>query len=199
MRVPILACVIAGLLAAPASAQSAYQTSTAAFIEPPPPTIVSPPLAPATAMEAFRAATGAIVTMGYEYLGDIRGVFVDVREMRDSQGHRVRGLVVQLARQNATEVAFVDADEIAGAIKGIDALLTVAANPTEFRSFDMRFATKGDLVVTASSGIRGNIVYGVEVGRITKARTTMGSGDIQQLRNFFDAGAQKLASLRDQR
>src|SRR3954469_22922299 len=138
MRTPALlaaAAVAVTFVASPALAQTAQPVQ-------PDPIILGPPPPPATALEAFRAGPGVIATVGYDDLGDVAGIFVDVREMRDTLGARVRGLVVQVTgRQNAPEQAFVDADEIADLIRGVDVLLNVTTNPTQFRSFDMRYST----------------------------------------------------------
>ena len=47
---------------------------------------------PATKLEEFKPAAGSIVTVGYDELGKVGGISVDVREMRDSKGAAVRGL-----------------------------------------------------------------------------------------------------------
>src|SRR6266480_2579366 len=67
---------------------------------PPSATAASPPsLPPATKLEGFRPAAGAVVTFAYNELGRVGGflgVSVDVREMRDAHGAAVRGLVVEV-------------------------------------------------------------------------------------------------------
>jgi len=192
MRAAALFLVLAAAAATPAAAQT-----TAAPVEP---IILGPPPPPATALEAFRTSPGVITTIGYDDLGDVSGVFVDVREMRDSQGARVRGVVVQIGgRQAAPEQAFVDADEVADLIKGVDLLLNTTTNPTQFRSFDMRYSTKGELVLTASSTRQRGVLYGVEVGRQLKVRRSLNGGELHQLRTLFEAAQQKLATLRDER
>src|SRR5262245_65443573 len=78
---------------------------------------------PATKLEGFKPSAGSLVTFGYDELGQGL-VSVDVRELRDSKGLIVRGLVVEvIENQYRTERSFVDADEIPELLKGIDALL----------------------------------------------------------------------------
>jgi hypothetical protein len=55
-----------------------------------------PALPPATKLEGFDPAAGSLVTMGYDDLGSVKGVAVDVREIRSSRGETVRGLVVEV-------------------------------------------------------------------------------------------------------
>jgi hypothetical protein len=191
----VILVVMALTAAVPAAAQTPAQT-------PPPqePIILGPPPPPATSLEAFRAGPGVIATIGYDDLGDVSNVFVDVREMRDTQGARVRGVVVEVAgRQASPERAYIDADELSDLIKAVDTILNVTTNPTQFRSFDMRYSTKGELVVTASSTRNRGVLYGVEVGRVLRVRRTLNGGELHQLRTLFEAAQQKLSTLRDDR
>jgi len=45
----------------------------------------------------------------------------------------------------------VDADEVGELLKGFDALLEVKANPTQFKNFEVRYTTRGELQLTAFS------------------------------------------------
>jgi hypothetical protein len=161
------------------------------------PMVVGPPLPPATMMEGFRQPIGSVLTIGYDELGEVAGVSVEVREMRDSHGGRVRGVVVDVAvGQSGREQSFLDADEIPDLLKGLEALLAITSNPTQFKSFEVRYATKGELALSASSSRNRGVLYTVEVGRLTKARRAgLTGGEMHQLRTLFDAAAQKLATL----
>jgi hypothetical protein len=163
----------------------------------PAPIFIGPPPPPATALEAFHAEPGMILTTSYEDLGEVDGVFVEAREMRDSETGRARGIVVTITEKNAdAQQAYVDPDEFAALIHGFDALLAITINPSgEFRNFDMRFATRGELVLTASSTRQRGVVYGVEVGRTLRARRTLNGGEFHQLRTLVEAAQQKLATL----
>ncbi len=160
------------------------------------PMVMAPPLPPATMLEGFRQPIGAMVTLGFDDLGEVDGVFVDVREIRDTRGGRARGLVVEIAGGQALrEQSFVDADEIPGLLKAIDDLVAVTANPTQFKSFEIRYMTRGELGLTASSTRTRGIFYGVEVGRLVKVRKAVSAGEMHQLRTLFEAASQKLATL----
>jgi hypothetical protein len=192
MRRVARACVVIGvvwcvMLAPPASAQNAAPQ--------PSPIVMGPPLPPATLLEGFRPAAGSILTVGYDDLGEVAGVSVDVREIRDSAGGRVRGVVVEITgAQSVREQSFVDADELPGLLKAFDALLAVTGNPTEFKSFEMHYATKGELDLMASSSRNHGVVYAVEVGRLVKARRApLTAGELHQLRTLFEVAAQKLS------
>jgi hypothetical protein len=170
------------------------------------PIVLGPPPPPATTLEAFRALPGTILTTAYEELGDVNGVFVEAREMRDSLGARVRGVVVTITsagpgaspRQAPPDQAFVDPDELPALLRAFDALQAITTNPTgEFKNFDMRYATKGELVLTASSTRQRGVVYGLEVGRVLRVRRGLNGGEFSQLRTLVEAAQQKLATLRE--
>jgi hypothetical protein len=150
-------------------------------------------------MEAFKPAVGTVFTYGYDDLGSVLGVSVDVREMKGALGSTVRGLVVKVSESEyRTEQSFVDADEIPELIKGFDALMQVKSNPTSFRNFEVRYTTKGELELTAfNSPSSGDAIsFAVEAGRISKAqRIGLTLTEMQTLRALFQSAAEKLASL----
>jgi hypothetical protein len=190
-----LSVLVALLLFAQAGGQAAAPAAQ------PAPIILGPPPPPATALEAFQVEPGGLLTTAYEELGEVEGVLVEAREMRNSRGDRARGIVVTvLERQDRTTTdplqAYIDPDEFNGLLHGFDALLAITVNPNgEFRNFDMRYATRGELVLTASSTRQRGVVYGVEVGRLLRTRRLLNGGEFHQLRTLVEAAQQKLATL----
>jgi hypothetical protein len=55
--------------------------------------------------------------------------------------------------------------------------------------------TRGELGLTASSSRNRGIFYGVEVGRLVKARRALTAGEMQQLRTMIEAASLKLQTL----
>jgi hypothetical protein len=157
--------------------------------------VTAPP--PATKLEGFLAAPGSVVTVGHEDIGTIAGISVEVREIRDATGASARGLVVDVTdSQNSGDRSFVDADELADLIKGMDALLEIRANPTPFKRFEVQYATRGGLEITTFNTGRGDVLYAVHAGYGPRARRIgLSVTDIQRLRTFFQAASQKLAAL----
>lgn len=156
----------------------------------------SPP-PPATKLEAFEPAVGAVVTVGYDEIGAASGVSVDAREMRDSRGNVVRGIVVEVTQSEyRDERAFIDLDELPELLNGIDALLAVAVNPTSFEYFEVRYKTKGELEITAFNDRKGQVKYAVQAGRITRAQVFVEAGKLRDLRGFFESASQKLSSAK---
>jgi len=148
-------------------------------------------------MEAFRPATGSVLTLGYDELGTVSGISVDVREMRDAKGANVRGLVVDVTQSEyRRDRSFVDADEIPELLKGFDALLEVKDNPTQFKNFEVRYTTKGELQLTAFNTTRAAVLYSVKAGRSVAAEVVgLSTKQMQMLRGLFQAASEKLTSL----
>lgn len=173
----------------------AASASLARAQDPPAATTMTPlPLPPATKLEAFQPALGSVLTIGYDELGRVEGVSVDVREMHDGQGASVRGLVVRVVEnERHAEVSYVDEDEIPQLLDGFDALLDVRANPTEFKNFEVRYATKGELALSAFNTPSGNVLFAVQAGRpLTARRSGLTVSEMLRLRAMFGAAAQKL-------
>lgn len=145
-----------------------------------------------TKLEAFKPAAGTIVTVGYDELGAVKGISVDVRELR-AGATTVRGLVVQVTEsQYRDERSFVDADEVAELIRGVDALLEVKGNPTSFKNFEVRYTTRGDLQLTAFNSADGSLSYAVRAGRVAGAQRFITAADMQRLRGMLVAAQAKL-------
>ncbi|SRR6266571_2104304 len=165
----------------------------AASAQAPPQAAVTSPLTPATKIEAFKPAAGTLVTWGYNELGSVSGISVDAREIRDTRGNVVRGVIVQVTQSEYREErSFVDTDELPELLKGIDALLSVKTNPTTYQNFEVRYTTKGELQVTAF-GSAGRINYAVQAGRITKAQAFVDEDGLRKLRTMFETASQQLA------
>ena len=191
--VMIVSVVALAAFAARADAQTDPPSSSDQQV----PLLLAPPLPPATLLEGFRAPIGAVLTIGHERLGEVKGVSVAVRELRDSSGGRVRGVVVEVAPdKNTAQLSYVDVDELPLLIHGLDQLLAVTTNPTQFRNYEGHSATKGELEVIGSSSRSRGIVFSVEAGRQLKARRDdLSPGELQQLRVLIEAASQKLATM----
>jgi len=152
---------------------------------------------PPTKLEAFRPAPGSLVTLGYEDLGDINfgRVRLDVREMRDSKGGVVRGVLVRVSdNQFHQEDAYVDPEEIPELLRGIDAILRTRANPTAFKSFELRYVTRGALEVSAYN-TDAYVQYAITAGRDAKATAVnLNTADIARFRAMLVTASERLTA-----
>jgi hypothetical protein len=160
------------------------------------PIMIPPPLPPATALEGFTAPPGSLLTVGHEHIGEVAGISVEVREMRNSLGQRARGVVVTVPGPPERQQAFIDEDELDGLLKGFDTLLAITGNPTALRNFETSYATKGELVIRAETYRTSGITYSIETGRLIKADAgPLDVGQMQQLRTLISAASRRLATL----
>jgi hypothetical protein len=160
---------------------------------------VAVPAPPATKLEAFKPAAGSVVTFGYNELGKLHGISVDAREMKDSKGGTVRGVVVEVTQgEYRQERAFIDADELPELIHGIDVLLAIRNNPTSYQSFEVRYTTKGELQVTAFNN-GPQISYAVQAGRGVHAQVFVDEDTVRRLQSMFQTAQQQLTVPSDKR
>jgi len=149
----------------------------------------------ATKIEGFKPAVGSVMTLGYDELGSVGAIELEVREMRDSKGADVKGLLVRISESEYKKgQAFIDADEIPELLKGIDAILEVNTNPTSFKNFEVRYTTRGALQFTAFNNSSGNISYAVQAGRVAEAQKFIDAADMRKLRAIFVVAQTKLAA-----
>ncbi|MBV8842744.1 MAG: hypothetical protein JO307_08035 [Bryobacterales bacterium] len=152
---------------------------------------------PATKLEQIVPAAGAVAILGFEDLGGIAGVAVNIRELRGGRAGSARGLVVEVTEgPYGQQRSFIDADEIPGLLNGLDALLNIVTNPTQFKNFEARYTTRGNFQVTAVNSATGAIQYGVRAGRFTSAvKAGLSADNLRQLRAIFAAASERLSSL----
>ncbi len=158
------------------------------------PLVVQPMPPPSTMLGSFRPKPGSLVTIGYDEL-NLRetGIWGDVREVRDATGALGRGVQLRISESQNLVPSFVDADEIPALLQGLDALIAVTENPTQFRSFELRYTTKDSLAFVAYDTSTGSIGYLIQAGN--PARATMrnlGTAQMLKIRTMFETALQKL-------
>ena len=160
------------------------------------PIVVHPAPLPATKLEGFRPEAGSILTAGFEGLGAIgrSRVFVEVRDLRDSKGNTAGGVTINLIEgPSRNERAFIDVDELPGVLGSLDTLLKISANPTQFKRFESRFVTRGNLSFVAYSNSTGAIEYALQVHEVPLATIqNIESVEMLRLRELLDQALQKL-------
>jgi hypothetical protein len=166
--------------------------------DPPDPFVAVPPEPPPTALEAF-SPSDTLITMGYTELGSVAAgraiVRVDMRDLRTPAGDGVRGVVVDVIEsQTRRDRSFIDVDEVAPLLRGIDAMLDVRSNPTSFDRYELRYVTRGELWLRTVVTPRGAIVYAMQAGRTVRAQAQLEVADLVKLRALFAAAAAKLGT-----
>jgi hypothetical protein len=141
-----------------------------------------------TKLGSFKPEAGVIVTVGYTDVGTVGSLGeaeVEAREVRASDGTALRGLSVEVTRdQYNHDKSFVDADEIPELLHGIDSVLAVRSNPTSLKNFEVRYRTRGNLGITAFSWHQKDIKYAVTAGSVTQVMAFLDVNEMHQFRNF---------------
>jgi len=113
---------------------------------------------------------------------------VDVRRVQDSRGSSVRGVVVEvtdggpLAR---TARSFVDEEELQELVNGLDALMSVRANPTTFKQFEVRYKTHGELDIAVVGSESSKMQYVITAGRVFRESRWINERELQQFREWI--------------
>jgi hypothetical protein len=158
--------------------------------------------APTTKLEGFTPASGTLLLKGYDTIGTAAyGVSVDAQERKDARGAVVRGLVVEVKEIGGTTRleregrSFVDADEIPELLKGLDALLAIKVNPTQYKNFEAEYTTRGELMLIAFNNSKGEISYALRAGRSLPATRYLKVEEMQKVRGLIEAAMQKLSAV----
>jgi hypothetical protein len=144
------------------------------------------PKEPKTKLEAFTGTTGAVIIKGYTDVGTLSNyeakdqivlggtimgqVSVTAMSFRDAQnGKEQRGLVVEVSEtmfHREASSSFVDYDEIAGLLSGIDYVRKADHSVTKLKNFEATYSTKGDLKVTVRNTLKGENIAPLKGGNI---------------------------------
>lgn len=151
-----------------------------------------------TRMENFAPLAGSVVVFGYDLLGEVAGVSLEVREILDDKGGRAKGALVTVKQdQYQTQNSFIDEDELPELIKGFDAILSVKQNPTSFKFFEVKYTPRGEFQLIAFNNQNGFLVYGVKAGRGGGAQVfNLQAQHIQRIKDLFEKAETKLNSLK---
>jgi hypothetical protein len=192
--VPCLIAVSLTGLITPLSAQVSFPRPVPSTL------VVQPAPLPSTLLEGFQPEAGTVVTLGFEELGMVARssgtIYLDVRVVRDEKGNSASGVGLLISEgSDRREQLFVDADEIPALVRGLDALLSIAGNPTAFKKFEARYTTKARVAFVAYSIASGAIEFSVQTGRPTLA-TVVGLDAVEmfKMRVMFDTAHKRLAS-----
>ena len=101
---------------------------------------------------------------------------------------------MSLADGTNVERTFIDFDEFPTVFGKLDALLKITANPTQFKRFETRFRTRGNIAFVAYENSTGAIEYALQVNKLPLITISgIDSADILKLRALLEQAQQKLA------
>jgi hypothetical protein len=147
--------------------------------------------APATKLEAFQPAPGALFTIAHESAGTVVSAKVEVQEIKPATGDPIRGVIVEIAGAQS----FLDPDELDGLLHACDSLLEITSNPTQFRDYEAHYLTRGSLELTAAISGNNSTIYRVTTGPFRTQEVSLTASQMRDLREVFATAAEKLAAL----
>ena len=162
--------------------------------------VVEPP----TKLEAFLATDGAVVIRGSSRVGAVRGepgslVAVASKEFTNVRtGARAHGITVEVRKADRREpggIAYVDFDEMASLLSGLEYLGKVDKSSTSLDQFEADYRTKGGLVVAmynTSAGPKAAVSSGIGGA----ATAELEYGDFVRFRELLQSAYASLRSIR---
>jgi hypothetical protein len=127
-----------------------------------------------------------LLTISYEELGATGGVRIRVQEHSTPGRAATRGLVVFVRDGEFETYSFVDEGEIERLVNSLDELLKITSNPTgaTFGNFEAIYASRGGLLIAATSADGQSVGYWVEAGRkdiVDRAQSLMDRADLVRM------------------
>lgn len=159
------------------------------------------PTAPKTKLEAFEAQEGVVIVQGFSRIGELRGTYggsvvVQANEFTNATtGTRASGTVIDVkegARLERSNRSFIDYDEIASLLKGIDYIAKADKSVTKLENFQADYRTKGDVKISTFSTTGGEIMVAVAAGRIGRTSVHLKFADLGALRNLISSAQERL-------
>lgn len=167
-----------------------------------------PPLT-LTKQEAFESQNGMVILQGYTNMGAAEGEFNSVTIVKSNELSnpatlkREYGLIFELldlsggSRASRSITSYVDYDEIASLIKGIDYISKADKSITTLERFRADYKTKWDLWISKfSEESKGTITYSIQGGRIQKVVVFYSEESFGKLRDLILKAKQKLDCIK---
>lgn len=159
------------------------------------------PTAPKTKLEAFEAQEGVVIVQGFSSIGQLRGplggtVAVVAKEFTNATtGKRESGIVIDIkegGRLERSSRSFIDYDEIAALLKGIDYIAKVNKTVTKLENFQADYRTKGDLKISTFNTSGGDVMVAVASGRVGSTSVHINYTDLTVLRTLITSARERI-------
>ncbi|HLL70962.1 MAG TPA: hypothetical protein VK363_05980 [Pyrinomonadaceae bacterium] len=163
------------------------------------------PLEPRTRLEALQLKIGAVIVRGSQRVGTVRHpasgrVDVAALEVVDTtSNNRARGLsltIEEAGERGRQAVVFVDYDEVAGLLEGLESMSRLDRGETQLPNFEVSYRTKGDLIVSVFSTRSGIVRCVVSGGPYAPAAVSFPSEEVGNLRSLISTAKNRLDETR---
>ena len=126
-----------------------------------------------TTLQRFSVKAGAVLVKGFQEVGSIRGqlgstIVAEARELTDaSDGTRTDGITLEIRdATNDKSTSFIDYDEIASLIRGLDYVAKVDKSATKLANVQADYTTRGDFRISSFNDADGKMGLAVHSGTI---------------------------------
>jgi hypothetical protein len=146
-----------------------------------------------TKIESLMTETGAVVVRGYTRVGSVNGsrgsAYITALDVTDAAGRSEQGIAVEIGDaagpDAADERAYIDYDEIAPLLKGIDYIMRLDNKATKLSRYEARYRTRGGLVLVTFNTQNGTATaISTEGGR--RARFVLRPTGLVEFRNLVE-------------
>jgi hypothetical protein len=160
--------------------------------------------APKTRLEAFDAQAGTVVIRGFSKVGELRGVYGGVLTVQSMEfteattSKKEYGISIDVKetdRLERTNRSFIDYDEIASLLKGIDYVSKVDSSVTKLENYQADYRTKGDFKISIFNSGKETMAS-ISSGSIGQTSMFLKIGDVTRFRDFVASAKNTLDSLR---
>lgn len=163
------------------------------------------PLEPRTRLEALQLKIGVVIVRGSQRVGMVRHpasgrVDVAALEVVDTGNNsRARGLsltIEEAGERGREAVVFVDYDEVAGLLEGLESMSRLDRGETQLPNFEVSYRTKGDLIVSVFSTRSGIVRCVVSGGPYAPAAVSFPTEEVGNLRSLIATAKNRLDETR---
>lgn len=159
-----------------------------------------------TRLESLMSETGTVIVKGYTRVGSMTGsrgaANFTAWEVTDAgSGRTERGVGVEISdstqnRPDFEERAYIDYDELAPLLKGIDQIMKLDDKATKLARFEAQYQTRGGLVLVTFSTQSGG--YGVAISTYggRRPRFVLRPTGLAEFRNLLESAKEVLDNAR---
>jgi hypothetical protein len=161
-------------------------------------------LEPRTKLEAFQARRGIVIIKGSSRIGlatglDGTSIEIETRELRDAGSlAREYGITVEVreaGNPGRRSLSYIDYDEIDPLLKALEYLSKIDDSATQLTRFEASYRTRGDLLVSASSGRGGTITLAVSGGVFRISTSLFKLEDLKVIRGLIIEAKNQLDAI----
>jgi hypothetical protein len=160
-----------------------------------------------TKLESLMSRTGTVIVKGYTRVGSMSGSrgaanftaweVIDARTGRGEQGVGVEISDTASNRPDAEQRAYIDYDELAPLLKGIEYIMRLDDKVTKLSRYEAQYQTRGGLVLVTFNTPNGYAVA-ISTGGGRRARFVLRPTGLAEFKNLLESAKEALDAPRPQ-